>query len=225
MASPRPRTRASALPTAAYPYLTTVRYDTPNPLPWHLEVSLHDLAARLGYPGTLQQVSISDAGPSGRALTVELAGTAGAQQVDGHRFAQSLGLRSTLFTPTVGTASSAPPPPGTSGDTAQALPDDAAALSRAANSGDLGPAGADGFARRLLAANRDIASERLPPLRTAVDLTHEAATWLALVALVVVTMAARLVSTAEAPRFARAQPVTPELPEAPPVRLRLRRRT
>jgi SpoIID/LytB domain protein len=197
---------------APYPYLTTVRYDTPNPLPWHVQVALTDLANRLGYRGALQGVSIGDAGPSGRALAVHLDGTAGAQDVDGHQFAQSLGLRSTLFTPTVGTATSAPAAPDASAGSVQALPDDAAALSRAARAGssERGTA-SKATAQRLEAVNREAASTAPGPLGKAIDLTHQAATWVALIALALVTMAAVGVGTGALPRFAMARPDQPQL--------------
>jgi stage II sporulation protein D len=119
-------------PDGTYPYLTTVRYDTPDPLPWSLDVALADLARRFDYRGTVTGVRISQAGPSGRALEIVLDGTAGPLAVDGRRFASGLGLRSTLFTPTVGDAAVAPaPPPSDAGFAEQALPDDAEAIGEA----------------------------------------------------------------------------------------------
>ncbi len=134
--SATPREGFGAADDSAYPYLTTVRYDTPNPLPWHVEVALSDLADRLGYPGTLQAVAIKDSGPSGRALNVELEGDRGEAVVDVHDFARSLGLRSTLFNPSVTTEATAPAPPAPSAEVVQqALPDDTAALHHAARPG------------------------------------------------------------------------------------------
>jgi stage II sporulation protein D len=119
-------------PDGTYPYLTTVRYDTPDPLPWSLDVALADLAGRFGYRGTVTGVRISQAGPSGRALEVTLDGSDGPMVVPGRRFASGLGLRSTLFTPTVGAAASAPPAPVADPAFAeQAFPDDGAALAAA----------------------------------------------------------------------------------------------
>ena len=48
-----------------YPYLQVVRYDTPDPLPWRAEVALSDVASRFGYPGSVTDVKIGQAGPSG----------------------------------------------------------------------------------------------------------------------------------------------------------------
>jgi SpoIID/LytB domain protein len=117
-------------PDGVYPYLTTVRYETDNPLPWHLEVGLGDVGARLGYPGTVTGVRVGDAGPSGRALTMILEGTAGDHAVDGHAFARSLGLRSTRFTATLATAEGAPPPPPPAEEAIQVLPAETAAMAR-----------------------------------------------------------------------------------------------
>jgi stage II sporulation protein D len=120
-------------PEGVYPYLTTVRYDTPNPLPWRTEVALTDVAARLGYAGTITAVTVSQTGPSGRALAVAVDGTAGPTTVDGRAFASALGLRSTLFAAAVDVSATAPPapPPATP---LQALPEDAAAITTAARS-------------------------------------------------------------------------------------------
>jgi stage II sporulation protein D len=117
-------------PDGVYPYLRSVRYDTDNPLPWHLEVGLGDLGARLGYPGTVTAVRVTDAGPSGRALTVTLDGSAGAVGVDGRTFARSLGLRSTRFTAVASSADAAPPPPPPAEEGIQLLPAETAAPAR-----------------------------------------------------------------------------------------------
>jgi hypothetical protein len=99
-------------------------------------VALTDVASRFSYPGSVTDVKIGQAGPSGRALQVTLDGSAGPQAVDGRKFAASLGLRSTLFQPTITTSDNVPPPPPF-GDTAmQALPEDAAAIRQAALTGD-----------------------------------------------------------------------------------------
>jgi stage II sporulation protein D len=80
-----------------YPYLTPVKYSSPDPINWHLEMSWSELAARVGYSGTPTAARVSRAGPSGRALEVTIDGDAGPQVVDGLRFADMLGLQSTLF--------------------------------------------------------------------------------------------------------------------------------
>lgn len=117
-------------PDGVYPYLTTVRYDTDNPLPWRLEVSLGDVARRLGYPGTVTGVRVAEAGPSGRALSVVLEGSSGERSVDGRQFARALGLRSTRFTVTTGNAAVAPPPPPPAEEPIQALPEETGALAK-----------------------------------------------------------------------------------------------
>lgn len=116
-------------PDGVYPYLTTVHYDTDNPLPWHLAVALDDVTARLHYPGSVTGVRVDRAGPSGRALGLVLEGTTGDKSVDGLTFARALGLRSTRFTATVGSADGAPPPPPT-GEAIQGLPEDAAVVAQ-----------------------------------------------------------------------------------------------
>jgi stage II sporulation protein D len=118
-------------PDGVYPYLTTVRYETDNPLPWHREVGLGDVAARLGYRGELRGVRVAEAGPSGRAMQVVLDGSAGDMSVDGRRFARSLGLRSTRFTVANGTAVAPPAPlPPPTADEIQAMPDEASELAQ-----------------------------------------------------------------------------------------------
>ena len=117
-------------PDGVYPYLRNVAYPTDNPLPWHLEVALADVAARLGYPGELAGVRVTERGPSGRALSLRLAGTAGDRVVDGRTFARALGLRSTRFEVTAG-AAVAPPPPPPAEEAVQALPEETAEAARA----------------------------------------------------------------------------------------------
>lgn len=70
--------------------------------PWRLSVSPAAVAARLGYPGTLSTLVVSQRGPSGRATEVTLTGSAGTQSIQGAQFAGQLGLRSTLFSVTSG---------------------------------------------------------------------------------------------------------------------------
>jgi SpoIID/LytB domain protein len=115
-----------------YPYLTNVQYDTPDPLPWVVDVALADVARRFGYGGTVTGVRIAEPGPSGRALRIALDGSAGELLVDGRTFASRLGLRSTLFTPTIGSAAVAPEAPVAAPlEEQMALPDDAGALNAA----------------------------------------------------------------------------------------------
>jgi SpoIID/LytB domain protein len=109
-------------PDGVYPYLTTVAYDTPDPLPWSADIALTDVAARTGYGGTLSGVRVGATGPSGRALEVVLDGDAGPLTVEGRSFASALGLRSTLFTATVETGIPPPALEATATGVAQALP-------------------------------------------------------------------------------------------------------
>jgi len=92
-------------------YLPARPEPTDDVRPWQLEVSLRDVAARLGYPGTLQSVRVDATGPSGRATAMTLVGDAGERPVDPQDFRRRLGLRSTLFTVRGGVAGEAPPPP------------------------------------------------------------------------------------------------------------------
>jgi SpoIID/LytB domain protein len=119
-------------PDDHYPYLTTVRYNTPDPLPWSMDVALDALARRFGYGGSITGVRVTQTGPSGRALEVTLDGSAGPMAIPGRRFASGLGLRSTLFTGTLGSAAVAPPlPAADAGFADQALPDDTEAIADA----------------------------------------------------------------------------------------------
>ena len=117
-------------PDGVYPYLRNVPYETDNPLPWHVEISLEDLGGRFGYVGTVTGARLGDRGPSGRALQVVLEGSSGDEVIDGRGFARSLGLRSTRFDVVAGTSESAPPPPPPAEEPLQALPDDVGALAR-----------------------------------------------------------------------------------------------
>ena len=112
----------------AYPYLRAAPYMTRDPLPWTERVSVQDVAKALGYTGELTDVRVARKGPSGRALSVELEGSAGRMEVTGRVFDARLGLKSTLFT--LDTGQSAVPAPPRSGlfGAQQALPEEAVAL-------------------------------------------------------------------------------------------------
>jgi SpoIID/LytB domain protein len=131
-------------PDGVYPYLTTVRYETDNPLPWHLEIAVADLGARFAYPGTVTGAHVGAAGPSGRALEVVLEGSAGPVTVEGRRFARALGLRSTRFVATSGSAAAQPAPPPPAEEALQVLPEETAAPARRS----LRPEGSLGLDRR-----------------------------------------------------------------------------
>jgi stage II sporulation protein D len=103
-----PTVAASA---SAFPYLRPGRYLTHDPRPWSVSVALDRVAGRLNYPGTVSSVVVSQVGPSGRALTVTVDGTAGPRAVPGTEFASDLGLRSTLFRTRLDVAEEAPAPP------------------------------------------------------------------------------------------------------------------
>ncbi|HET6969019.1 MAG TPA: SpoIID/LytB domain-containing protein, partial [Ornithinibacter sp.] len=117
-------------PDGTYPYLRNIAYPTDNPLPWKVVVGLDEVARRLGYPGSLTAVRVAEAGPSARALSVALDGSAGRRTIDGRGFARALALRSTRFTARVGSADGAPPPPPPAEEPLQALPEEAATLAR-----------------------------------------------------------------------------------------------
>ncbi|MDQ3461741.1 MAG: SpoIID/LytB domain-containing protein, partial [Actinomycetota bacterium] len=80
------------------PYLAAVSYPTNNPQAWSQRIPLAQLGRRFAYSGTLTDVRVAAAGPSGRALTVELVGDAGPKEIPALAFDDTLGLRSTLWT-------------------------------------------------------------------------------------------------------------------------------
>ncbi len=102
--------------SAQIPYLQAREYPTSNPKEWSVDVALTDVAARLGYPGTLTDVRVDETGPSGRALGMTLVGDAGEQAVDPQDFRRRLGLQSTLFTVRTSTSEEPPPPPPEPGE-------------------------------------------------------------------------------------------------------------
>ena len=172
-------------PDGAYPYLTTVRYDTPDPLPWRVSVAMSDVAARFSYPGTVTALRVSQTGPSGRALEVVLDGTAGPMAVPGRQFKAALGLRSTLFALQNTTADVAPPPPLDPVPT-QALPDDSTAILAAAVKGDPPKSAATADAKDT-AFGPTVQPLAADPVRA---ITDEPAAWIAVAVLGLVTAAA-----------------------------------
>ncbi|MEY2422316.1 MAG: stage sporulation protein [Acidimicrobiaceae bacterium] len=161
-----------------YAYLQVVRYDTPDPLPWRAEVALSDVASRFAYPGSVTDVKIGQAGPSGRALQVTLDGSAGPVAVDGRRFAANLGLRSTLFQPTITTSDNVPALPPLGDSAMQVLPEDATAIKQAALTGDASRGAPN------IAALHDWGSKLTSSLSRsahgATDLASKPATWIAI---------------------------------------------
>lgn len=65
---------------------------------WKVTATPADVAARLGYPGRLDAVTVAQRGLSGRALSLRLDGSAGARTTPAVKAASRLGLWSTLFT-------------------------------------------------------------------------------------------------------------------------------
>jgi len=112
----------------AYPYLRPAAYKTSNPLPWVERISAADVARAVGYPGELSDVRVLRSGPSGRALAVELEGSAGRLEVTGRMFDARLGLKSTLFTLSMGRSSMPAPPRDATFAGQQALPEEAVSL-------------------------------------------------------------------------------------------------
>ncbi|HUQ39480.1 MAG TPA: SpoIID/LytB domain-containing protein [Acidimicrobiales bacterium] len=112
-----------------YPYLRSATYTTKNQLAWTVKVGLADVAARLGYGGSLQSVTVARTGPSGRALEVSLVGSSGTKAVPGRTFDARLGLKSTLFTLKLTDGVAPPPPPADAAEVIeQAPPEEAASL-------------------------------------------------------------------------------------------------
>ena len=140
-------------PGTGYPYLRPAQYQTSDPSPWSLTVSLRDLAGRVGYRGRIAAIRTESAGPSGRVLQVVLEGSGGRRVVRGIDFDRALGLKSTLFTVKLGQAASAPPPPPPAEDPlGQALPEGEAAVVAADGAAGPNPVALGTPARLSLAA-------------------------------------------------------------------------
>jgi SpoIID/LytB domain protein len=122
-------------PGIAIPYLKAGTYPTGDPKAWHVEMSMADLARRVGYPGTLFDVFVSNVGPSGRAVEVTFSGSSGLRSMTGPKFDKNLGLRSTNFRLIVGRSAAGAPTSvgGVPGGVVQSL-DDALAASANADS-------------------------------------------------------------------------------------------
>ncbi len=90
------------------PYLQAGVYPTGDLKSWTVEVTLDQLARRFGYAGTAQSVSVTQVGPSGRAVEITIDGTAGPRHIAGPAFDGALGLRSTNFTLRTGASATAP---------------------------------------------------------------------------------------------------------------------
>ena len=90
------------------PYLQAGVYPTGDMKAWTVEVTLEQLGRRFGYGGTAQSVSVTQVGPSGRAVEITIDGTAGPRHIAGPAFDAALGLRSTNFTLRTGASATAP---------------------------------------------------------------------------------------------------------------------
>jgi hypothetical protein len=106
-------------------------------------------------------------------------GSAGPLAVDGRKFASSLGLRSTLFQPTITTDDNIPPPPPFGDGGTQALPEDAAAIQRAALTGDTASLGGPNMAG-LHDWGSKLTSSLSRSSHRATDLASNPATWVLL---------------------------------------------
>lgn len=93
------------------PYLQARPYATENAKEWSLDIALDDVGRRLGYPGTVTGVRVTETGPSGRPLSMELEGDAGPSAINPQEFRRQLGLQSTFFTASTTRAEAPPPPP------------------------------------------------------------------------------------------------------------------
>lgn len=110
--------------SADHPYLRAAPYPHDDPHPWTVKVGLADVARRMGYGGTLTNVRVARTGPSGRAMTIALDGSAGTKEIGGVRFDAALGLKSTLISLRIEQAAAAPAPPPAEAPI-QGLPDEA----------------------------------------------------------------------------------------------------
>jgi SpoIID/LytB domain protein len=114
------------MPGKSYPYLRAAAYPAENLDPWKVTIALKDIARRLAYGGDLTSVAVVARGPSERATSINLVGTAGDKTVTGLQFDSALGLKSTLFDVKVVMASNVA---GLTGDSQlQAPPEQAPAL-------------------------------------------------------------------------------------------------
>lgn len=133
-------------PDAPHPYLVAREYETPDPRPYQVRIALSDVARRVSYAGDLTGVRVASTGPSGRALSVELLGSAGPVAIEPIPFGRAIGARSTLWTLRVEQAEAAPPPPPPiedSGLRLQAPPDEVGQVLARQRGGPLRPEAGD----------------------------------------------------------------------------------
>ncbi|MCA1711709.1 MAG: SpoIID/LytB domain-containing protein [Actinobacteria bacterium] len=96
--------------TSTSPYLPGGVNAPGGVAPWKVTASPADIAARLGYSGRLDAITVAAKGPSGRVTRLRLDGAAGPVELTGVDAARRLGLRSTLFTVTRATGTAQPLP-------------------------------------------------------------------------------------------------------------------
>jgi SpoIID/LytB domain protein len=113
--------------TSTIPYLPGGVQAPGGVAPWKVTAAPADIAARLGYAGRLDAITVIGTGPSGRVTRLRLEGAAGPVELSGVDAQRRLGLRSTLFTVTRGTGTAQPlPAPATA--QVQLAPGEAAAV-------------------------------------------------------------------------------------------------
>lgn len=184
------------------PYLRPAPYPTRDLHPWTVAVALDTVAARLGYRGTLTNVTASRTGPSGRVVEVLLDGAAGPKPVPGITFDAALGLKSTLFTLRLDTSAvpTEPPPPE---EGIQAPPEEAAGAPAPTLASTDTTAPRD-RASRGRAVDRIEVDPTAPP--SAGDTSDEIALTFASWAALAAAGAAGLLLRGSAPRFRGADP-------------------
>ena len=86
-----------------YPYLVTVKdFDQKNPkIRWNKEVSKSELKEIFPIIGGIQQIEVLNITETGRIKNLKITGTFGEKVITGKEFRSKLGLKSTLFRPTI----------------------------------------------------------------------------------------------------------------------------
>jgi SpoIID/LytB domain protein len=107
------------------PYLRAAPYPAGPAFDWSLTVSAAQAGALLGLPGPLTAATVTQRGPSDRALAVTVTAGTTSASVSGLQFAAALDLRSTLFSLQM-SQSASPVAPITGGSGLQVPPEQAA---------------------------------------------------------------------------------------------------
>ena len=86
-----------------YPYLVTVKdFDQKNPkIRWNKEVSKSELKEIFPIIGGIQQIEVLNITETGRIKNLKITGAFGDKVITGKEFRSKLGLKSTLFRPTI----------------------------------------------------------------------------------------------------------------------------